>query len=146
MNKADLLASISPAALAEVAQESRGGRQTQSNIHVEDVPPNIRNTAYEMAGAFFGQNERTPKFRRACRAMLEQRGLAGKMTAETFAIIFWPDYVNMAIECLTECLTWPSIPQHEKDVVADELIEFNAKLDARAQSVVRTKKMLEPLN
>lgn len=141
MNKPDLLAGVSRHMMAEVAGDVPAGPQTQTSIHVEDVPPNIRNTAYEMAGAFYEGNLRTPKFRRACKAMVEQRGLPGKMTAETFALIFWPQYVNMAIECLTECLTWSTFPQSEKDMVADELVEFNAKLDARAKSVVRTKKM-----
>lgn len=145
MNKSDLLASISPAALAEVAQESRTP-STQANVHVEDIPPNIRNAAYEMAGEFFESKKRSPRFRRACRVALEKHGLPGTMTAETFAIIFWPDYVNIAIECLTECLSWPSFPLDEKDVIADELIEFNAKRDARAASVVRNKKIIESLN
>ena len=146
VNKSDLLASISPAMLREVAQEIRVGPQTQTSIHVEDVPPTIRNTAYEMAGAFFESNKRSPKFRAACRLMMEQRGLAGKMTAETFAIIFWPQYVNIAIEFLTEGLTWLGIPQHEKDAVADDIILFNELLDARAASAVRVKKMFETLN
>jgi hypothetical protein len=136
MNKSDLLAGVSRAMMAEVAQDIPDGRQTQTSIHAEDVPPNIRNVAYEMAGNFFGQNERTAEF----------RGMAGKMTAETFAIVSWPQFVNMAIECLTECLTWPGFPQHEKDMIAEEIIAFNTKLDARARSVVRTKKILEPLN
>lgn len=136
MNKSDLLAGVSRAMMAEVMQDVVSVPQTQYNIHAEDVPPHIRNTAYEMAGAFFGQNQRSPEF----------RAMAGRMSAETFAIVSWPQFVNIAIECLTECLTWPSIPMHEKDLIADEMIAFNAAKDARAASTVRTKKILEPLN
>lgn len=136
MTKSDLLASVTPAMLAEVAQESRGGPQTETNIHVEDVPPNIRNTAYEMAGAFYGRGDRSSRFRK----------MAVGMDEYTFAIVYWPQFVNIAIECLTTCLTMAGIPQSEKDTIADELVEFNSKLDARAKSVVRTKKMFEMAN
>lgn len=81
------------------------------NALADDVPPNIRNTAYEIAGSFYDQN-RSPKFRECA------------PDQDTFAIIFWPQFVNMAIECLVTAMTMRGIPEHEKVIIADEIASF----------------------
>lgn len=84
------------------------------NSLADNVPPNIRNVAYEIAGSFYDQN-RSPKFRECA------------PDQDTFAIIFWPQFVNMAIECLVTAMTMCGIPESEKVMIAEEIATFRTQ-------------------
>lgn len=82
------------------------------------TPLMIRQTAKELAGAFYEGNDvlhdgratRSARFRRAV------------SNDKAFVWVYWPKFVPLARKILAHMLTEPNRPQHEKDAIFDALV------------------------
>lgn len=81
-------------------------------IRSGDVPKLIRNTAEEIAGAFYDMN-RTDRFR-------QQAG-----TQRQFVRQHWKDHIPVTLEVLSSLLAEPGRSEAEKEEIYDALIAFN---------------------
>jgi hypothetical protein len=90
----------------------------EMNIRAGEVPLLIRNTAEEIAGAFYDMN-RTDQFRQK----------AG--THRRFVRQHWKDHVPTALECLAGVLGLPGTPDDQKEVIYVAIQEFHARSSVR---------------
>lgn len=81
------------------------------NIRAKDVPPVIRKTAEEIAGAFYEQR-RTDQFRKEAGAQ------------RYFIRRHWKRHVGQAIESLSGLLGMKGLPEDQKTVIYDAITEF----------------------
>lgn len=81
------------------------------NIRAKDVPPVIRKTAEEIAGAFYEQT-RTDQFRQEAGAQ------------RYFISRHWKKHVGQALESLSGLLAMPGIPDDQKAVIYGAVTDF----------------------
>ena len=86
----------------------------QTHIRTADIPELIRETAKELAGAFYDMN-RTPEFRQK----------AGKQ--RQFIKMYWKDHVELAYETLSALLGQPGTADPVKEKIYEALIEFSER-------------------
>lgn len=84
------------------------------NIRAKDVPPLIRKTAEEIAGAFYEQR-RTDQFRREAGAQ------------RYFIRRHWKKHVGQAVESLSSLLAMNGIPDDQKTVIYEAITDFYNK-------------------
>lgn len=82
-----------------------------ANIRAGDVPELIRKTAEEFCGAFH-DGPRTAKFRHI--------GISQK----AFVRRYWTNYVDQAIEVLSQMLGMDGVPDSQKTEIYDALVSF----------------------
>lgn len=85
---------------------------TLYQIRSGEVPGLIKNTAKEIAGAFYDMN-RTERFRKSVGSQ------------DNFVRRHWKDHVPTAIECLGGVLGLPGTPQDHKDAIYDAITTFH---------------------
>lgn len=86
----------------------------------------IRMMAKEIAGAFYDGHQRSLRFR------------VENPDQDKFVAQHWPHYVQAAKGALTELMTRPDTPQHQKDAIEDELIEhFTRSQNGQAREVLQ---------
>jgi hypothetical protein len=71
----------------------------------------IRLQAKEMAGQFYEGNQRSLRFRQE------------NPDQDAYVAKHWPHFVDVGIQCLTALLGQHDVPQHQKDVIYDEITE-----------------------
>lgn len=71
----------------------------------------IRMMAKEVAGAFYEGHQRSLRFR------------VENPDQDAFVAQHWPHYVDEAKKALVQLMTQENTPQHQKDAIAEELIE-----------------------
>lgn len=75
----------------------------------------IRMQAKEMAGQFYEGNQRSLRFR------------VENPDQDDYVAKHWQHFVDVGIQCLTALLGQNDVPQHQKDVIYEELVEHWAK-------------------
>lgn len=84
------------------------------NIRSGDVPPLIRKTAEEIAGAFYEGN-RSERFR------------AGAGSPKNYIRRHWKDHISDTIRCMAALLGQPGFPEHEKERIHEAIVEFTER-------------------
>lgn len=84
------------------------------NIRARDVPPVIRKTAEEIAGAFY-ESARSDRFRKEAGAQ------------RLFIRRHWKRHMGQAVESLSGLLGMKGIPEDQKMIIYDAITDFYAK-------------------
>lgn len=86
----------------------------------------IRLQAKEMAGQFYEGNQRSLRFR------------IDNPDQNDYVAKHWPHFVDVGIQCLTALLAQHDVPQHQKDVIYEDLVEhWNKSQNPNAQEVLQ---------
>lgn len=87
------------------------------NIRSGDVPPLIRKTAEEIAGAFYEGN-RSERFR------------SGAGSPKNYIRRHWKDHISVTIQCMARLLGQPGFSDEEKERIHEAIVEFNERAGA----------------
>jgi hypothetical protein len=86
----------------------------------------IRLQAKEMAGVFYEDNQRSLRFR------------IENPDQDAYVAANWPHFVDVGIKALTMVLSDQSTPQHQKDVIYNEICDhFDKSQSAGAREVLQ---------
>jgi hypothetical protein len=86
----------------------------------------IRLQAKEMAGQFYEMNQRSLRFR------------VDNPDQDQYVAKHWPHFVDVGIQCLTALLAQPDTPQHQKDMIYEEITDhWNKSQNPNAQEVLQ---------
>jgi hypothetical protein len=98
------------------------------NIRQGEVPDLIKNTAQEIAGAFYDAN-RTERFR-------QQAG-----SQDDFVRRHWKNHIDHAVEALSMVLGQPGTPEDQKEAVYDAICEYRER-SQRGTPQITTRRLM----